>query len=281
MPAAPDAGLVSADVARALAEDIGSGDLTAGLIRANKQLATRVITREEAILAGSAWFDETFSQLEGEARVQWHCQDGDTIEPGQEVCRLEGDARNILSGERTALNFLQTLSATATQTRAYVDAIKGTGSRILDTRKTIPGLRLAQKYAVLCGGGNNHRTGLFDAVLLKENHISAAGSITAALETARHRHPGMLLEVEVEDLDQLSEACEAGARRALLDNFSLDKLREAVALFSGTIELEASGGIEQVNIRKVAQTGVNYISIGAVTKHVRAIDFSMRFVEES
>ena len=278
MPAPPDAGLVAADVARALAEDIGAGDLTAGLIPARNTLKTRVITRESAVLAGQPWFDETFAQLEGDVQVHWDCPDGDQIAPGQAVCRLEGNARALLSGERTALNFLQTLSATATRTQACVDAVAGTQARILDTRKTIPGLRSAQKYAVRCGGGLNHRLGLFDAVLIKENHISAAGSISAAVASALKKHPGVLLEVEVENLEQLDQAHQAGAQRALLDNFSVENLAEAVQRFSGKIELEASGGIELATIRAVAQTGVDFISTGAITKHIRAVDFSMRFV---
>lgn len=275
----PDAAVVADDVARALAEDIGGGDRTADLVPAANTLATRVICRETAVLAGRAWFDETFRQLDARVRVAWSAGDGDALGPGQEVCRLDGPARSILTGERTALNFLQTLSGTATRTRRYVDAVAGTGVVVLDTRKTLPGLRRAQKYAVLCGGGANHRIGLFDAILVKENHIAAAGSVTAAVQAARALHPGLLLEVEVETLAQLDEALAAGAQRALLDNFPLDRLREAVRRVGGRIGLEASGGIDLETIRAVAETGVDFISTGDLTKSVRAVDFSMRFID--
>ena len=274
----PDAGLVRDDVARALSEDVGGGDCTADLVPAGRVLATRVVCREEAVLAGRAWFDETFRQLDPSIRVDWAADEGERLQPDREVCRLHGPARAVLTGERTALNFLQTLSGTATRTRRYVDAVAGTGAVVLDTRKTLPGLRRAQKYAVLCGGGANHRIGLFDAVLIKENHIAAAGSITAAVRAARTRYPKLLLEVEVENLDQLDEAVQAGARRALLDNFPLERLREAVRRCGVSIELEASGGIELDTIRAVAETGVDFISTGDLTKSVRAVDFSMRFL---
>ena len=277
MTAPPDPGRVREDVERALAEDLGSGDLTADLIPRETRLATRVISREAAVLAGVPWFEGVFRQLGG-VTVDWHAGDGDSLTPQQVLCTLLGDARKLLSGERAALNFLQTLSATATQTRAYVDRIEGTGARILDTRKTLPGLRLAQKYAVRCGGGHNHRVGLFDAILVKENHIAAAGGISAAVATARTRHPGVLLEVEVENLAQLDEARDAGAQRALLDNFDLPLLAEAVRRVGGDIELEASGNVNLETVRDIAETGVDWISVGALTKHVRAIDFSMRFV---
>jgi nicotinate-nucleotide pyrophosphorylase (carboxylating) len=277
-PPRPDAGLVRDDVARALREDVGDGDCTAGLIPSDATLETRVICREDAVLAGCAWFDETFRQLDPGIRIDWRSTDGDALGPDHELCRLCGPARAILTGERTALNFLQTLSGTATQTRRYVDAVAGTGAVILDTRKTLPGLRRAQKYAVLCGGGSNHRIGLFDAVLIKENHIAAAGSISLAVQRARQSHPGLLLEVEVETLDQLEEAVRAGAVRALLDNFTLERLREGVRRFKGRIELEASGGIDLQTVRGVAGTGVDFISTGDITKSVRAVDFSMRFV---
>jgi nicotinate-nucleotide pyrophosphorylase (carboxylating) len=275
---APPADTVRDDVRRALAEDVGTGDCTASLVEAGTRLQTRVISREHAVLAGGAWFDETFRQVDPAVTVSWSVQDGDRLAPGLEVCRLEGPARAILTGERTALNFLQSLSGTATRTRKYVDAVEGTGAVILDTRKTIPGLRLAQKYAVLCGGGQNHRIGLFDAILVKENHISAAGSISAAVAEARKSYPDLLLEVEVENLGQLSEAIEAGAQRVLLDNFQRDWMLQAVKAYKGRIGLEASGGIELETIRDVAATGVDFISVGDITKSVRAVDFSMRFM---
>jgi len=221
---------------------------------------------------------ETFRQLQPEISINWEAGEGDPIGPKQEICRLRGGARGILSGERTALNFLQTLSGTATVARRYVDVVAGTGAVILDTRKTLPGLRLAQKYAVRCGGASNHRIGLFDAILVKENHISAAGSITSAVEEALRLHPGLLLEVEVENLDQLEEAHRAGAGRVLLDNFSLGDLQTAVTRFKGRIGLEASGGISLESIRQVAETGVDFISTGDMTKNVRAVDYSMRYV---
>jgi len=269
---------VSSDVARALEEDLADGDRTAGLIPEDAQLETRVISREQAILAGRPWFDETFRQLDPGIDINWLADDGDPINPGMEICRLCGPARAILSGERTALNFLQTLSGTASHARQFVDAVEGTGVVILDTRKTLPGLRLAQKYAVRCGGASNHRIGLFDAILIKENHISAAGSITAAVRRATLDHPELLLEVEVESLDQLKKAADAGAQRALLDNFGLDLLREAVAGYKGKIQLEASGGIKLDTVRGVAETGVDFISTGDLTKSVQATDFSMRFI---
>lgn len=278
IPSAPAPSVVRHDVAAALAEDIGIGDCTASLVPADAQLETRVICRETAILAGQPWFDETFLQVDAAVSVDWALKDSNEMEPGQEVCRLQGPARSILTGERTALNFLQTLSATATRTSRYVDAVAGTGAVILDTRKTLPGLRRAQKYAVLCGGGANHRIGLFDAILVKENHISAAGSISTAVSAAQTNHPGLLLEVEVENLAQLDEAANAGAQRVLLDNFPLELLREAVKRYKGTIGLEASGGIELGTIRDVAETGVDFISTGDITKSIKAVDFSMRFV---
>lgn len=274
----PPPGVVADDVARALAEDLGDGDRTAELIPPETRLETHVLSRETAILCGGPWFADTFRQLDAAVQVTWQARDGDRIHRNQEVCRLRGPARAILSGERTALNFLQTLSGTATQARRYVDAVAGTGAAILDTRKTLPGLRLAQKYAVRCGGGRNHRIGLFDAILVKENHISAAGSIEAAVQAARERFPGLLLEVEVEDAAQLEQACQAGAQRVLLDNFSLRSLTAVVQRYRGRIELEASGGIDLESVRAVAETGVDFISVGAITKSVQATDFSMRFV---
>jgi nicotinate-nucleotide pyrophosphorylase (carboxylating) len=241
-------------------------------------LDTRVVSREAAVLSGSPWFEETFRQLDPAVRVHWQARDGDRIDENQEVCRLHGPARAILTGERTALNFLQTLSGTATRARRYVDAVEGTGAVILDTRKTLPGLRLAQKYAVRCGGARNHRIGLFDAILVKENHIAAAGSISAAAAQALRSHPGLLLEVEVENTEQLEEALQAGAQRVLLDNFGLQGLAAAVARYKGRIELEASGGINLQTVRSVAETGVDFISTGDITKSVQATDFSMRFI---
>jgi nicotinate-nucleotide pyrophosphorylase (carboxylating) len=230
------------------------------------------------VLSGGPWFNETFRQLDTGIAISWHKSDGEGMEADEVICVLTGSARSILSGERTALNFLQTLSGTATQARRYVDAVAGTGAIILDTRKTIPGLRLAQKYAARCGGASNHRIGLFDAILIKENHISAAGSITAAVKAALHLYPGLLLEVEVESLEQLEEAQTAGAQRVLLDNFGIEALKAAVDRFNGQIDLEASGGINLETIRAVAETGVDFISTGDITKSVRAVDFSMRFV---
>jgi nicotinate-nucleotide pyrophosphorylase (carboxylating) len=274
----PPAETIAADVRGALEEDIGSGDCTAALVPADGTLETRVISREHAVLAGAAWFDEAFRQLDPAIAIDWQAADGDRLVPDGEVCRMRGPARAILTGERTALNFLQSLSGTATRTRQYVDAVKGTGAVILDTRKTVPGLRLAQKYAVLCGGGSNHRIGLFDAILVKENHISAAGSISAAVAEAKRLYPALLLEVEVETLEQLDEAFEAGAQRVLLDNFPRERMLEAVRCYKGRIGLEASGGIELDTIRGVAETGVDFISTGDITKSVRAVDFSMRFL---
>jgi len=270
--------VVAGDVARALQEDLGSGDCTATLIPADTLLDTRVVSREAAVLSGSPWFEETFRQLDPAVQLQWQAHDGERIFENQEVCRLRGPARAILSGERTALNFLQTLSGTATQARRYVEAVAGTGAIILDTRKTLPGLRLAQKYAVRCGGARNHRIGLFDAILVKENHIAAAGSITAAVRQALLSYPGLLLEVEVENLEQLEEALQAGAQRVLLDNFSLQGLAAAVERYGGRIELEASGGIDLHTVRSIAETGVDFISTGSITKSVQATDFSMRFI---
>jgi nicotinate-nucleotide pyrophosphorylase (carboxylating) len=265
-------------VRRALDEDVGPGDLTAGLIPSGVTARAQVITREDAVLCGAAWFDEVFRRLDRRVRVEWHAPDGAAVRANQVLCLLEGPARALLTGERTALNFLQTLSGTATTVRRYVDAVQGTRATILDTRKTLPGLRSAQKYAVRCGGGENHRLGLYDAVLLKENHIAAAGSVTAAVRAARARTPaGVTIEVEVENPEQLREALAAGADRLLLDNFGLKRLREAVAETAGRARLEASGGITLDNLRAVAETGVDYISIGALTKHVRAVDLSLRF----
>lgn len=268
-------------VARALAEDIGSGDLTASLIPATRQARATVISRESAILCGRAWFDAVFRQLDPGITVTWRVDEGERVVPDQVLCEMSGGARTLLTGERTALNFLQLLSATATVTRRYVDAIAGTRARVLDTRKTLPGLRLAQKYAVLCGGGVNHRIGLFDAILVKENHIAAAGSIAAAVAHARDIAGRAIVEVEVENLDELNQALATDIDRVLLDNFTLEHLREAVRLTRATsrrVELEASGNVSLETIGPIAATGVDFVSIGGLTKHVQAVDLSMRFV---
>jgi nicotinate-nucleotide pyrophosphorylase (carboxylating) len=277
----PDLTYVSQTVTTALQEDVGSGDLTAQLIPADRAGRAAVITRENAVLCGTAWFDEVFRQVDPRVRVTWSVRDGERVRVDQKLCTLEGPARSLLTGERAALNFLQMLSATATVTSKYVEAVAGTKCRILDTRKTIPGLRVAQKYAVHCGGGTNHRIGLFDAILVKENHIAAAGSIAGAVSEARRVAPQVLLEVEVENLTQLREALDARVDRILLDNFSLDQMRDAVKITrqhaNARTELEASGNMSLENLRAVADTGVDFISVGGLTKHVKAIDLSMRF----
>jgi nicotinate-nucleotide pyrophosphorylase (carboxylating) len=268
-------------VARALAEDVGGGDLTAALVPAGRQGRATVITREAAVLCGRPWFDEVFHQVDPAVRVSWDVAEGAPVEPGQRLCRLEGPARSLLTGERTALNFLQTLSGTATVTRRYVQLVEGLPCRILDTRKTLPGMRRAQKYAVRCAGGSNHRMGLYDGILVKENHIMAAGSIAAAVKAARAAGASVPVEVEVETLDELRQALDAGADAALLDEFSLDDLRAAVAMNRshprGPMQLEASGNVTFETLRGIAETGVDFISIGSLTKHVRAVDLSMRF----
>ena len=273
---------VATVVSRAIAEDLGNGDLTADLIAASTQAVARVIAREPATLCGRAWFDETFRQLDPRVAVVWQAADGDSVGADTSVCELRGPARSIVTGERTALNFLQTLSGTATTVRSYAALVAGTSTRILDTRKTLPGLRLAQKYAVRCGGGENHRIGLFDAVLIKENHIAAVGSVSAAVAVARRQSPHVMIEVEVETLTQLREALLTDADRVMLDDFSLDDMRAAVTLRDAhrgkRQELEASGNVDAARLKAVAATGVDFISIGAMTKHVRAIDFSMRFL---
>lgn len=266
----------------ALAEDVGSGDLTAALLPEDQQAQAHVIVREAAVLCGQAWFDEVFRQVDTGIKVAWLFRDGDILKANDKVCELTGQVRALLTGERTALNFLQTLSGTATATRAYVDAMSGTGCKLLDTRKTLPGLRQAQKYAVRCAGGQNHRMGLYDAVLIKENHIEAAGSIAAAVATAiaahRQNENEIMIEVEVETLAQLDEALIAGAKRILLDNFDIATARQAVTAAAGRAQLEISGNIHLDNIREYAETGVDFISVGAITKHVRATDFSMRMI---
>lgn len=264
-------------VALALAEDVGGGDLTAALIPEATQAEATVISREPAILCGTAWFDAVFQQLDARIVTDWRAADGDRIEPDQLLCVLNGPARPLLTGERTALNFLQVLSGTATLTRRYADLVAGTNAVILDTRKTLPGLRQAQKYAVRCGGCQNHRFGLFDAVLIKENHIMAAGSIGQAVATARHLHPDVTVEIEVENLAELEEALAARPDIIMLDNFDLATLAVAVRIVDRQVKLEASGNVNFDTVRSIAETGVDYISIGGLTKDVRAVDFSMRF----
>lgn len=268
-------------VAAALAEDVGAGDLTASLIDADAIVGATIIARESLVLCGEDWVNEVFCQLDESIVIDWYVGDGGRAEVDDVICKLVGPARALLTGERTALNFLQTLSSTATTTAAYVRAIDGTRARVLDTRKTLPGLRLAQKYAVTCGGGVNHRVGLYDAILIKENHIRSAGSITAALQRANDLGADVLIEVEVENHDELLEALDAGAGRVLLDNFSIGELKEAVATNEayGIVgaELEASGNVTLETIREIAETGVDYISTGALTKNVQAADLSMLF----
>jgi nicotinate-nucleotide pyrophosphorylase (carboxylating) len=265
------------NVAAALLEDIGSGDVTAGLVPAQAQAIAMVITRQDAVLCGAPWFEETFRQLDATARVEWFFADGAHVDSGAMLCRVRARAPVLLSGERTALNFLQMLSGVATKTRRYVEEVSGTQAKILDTRKTLPGLRQALKYAVRSGGGTNHRLGLYDAILIKENHIAAAGGIAQALAAAKRLASNVPIQIEVETLADLQTALEKGAKSILLDNFALSDLKQAVALNQGRAELEASGGITLANVRAVALTGVDRISIGSLTKDVEAIDLSMRF----
>jgi nicotinate-nucleotide pyrophosphorylase (carboxylating) len=265
-------------VAAALAEDVGSGDLTAQLTPEAARATAFVICRQQAVVCGQPWFEACVRSLDAGAELTWLVAEGGTTTPGTRVCRIKARARALLTAERTALNFLQTLSAVATVTRRYVDAVSGTRAKIVDTRKTLPGLRAAQKYAVRTGGGVNHRMGLFDAILIKENHIAAAGGIARALSGAAHSvPPGAWIQIEVENLQQLTEALAAGAQHILLDNMTPDPLREAVRITAGRAELEASGGITRENVRAIAETGVDRISIGALTKDIEAVDFSMRF----
>jgi nicotinate-nucleotide pyrophosphorylase (carboxylating) len=269
--------LVRSDVARALAEDIGSGDLTAQLIPATRVARARVICRESAVIAGRPWFDACFRALDAGCTVDWRVSEGSLVAAGDVLVELSGNARALLTAERPALNFLQTLSAVATATRPYVVAVAGTRAAIFDTRKTLPGLRIAEKYAVRVGGGRNQRTGLFDGILIKENHIAAAGGIAPVMASAQKLAAGRVsVQIEVETLDQLREALSAGAELILLDNFGLEQMRKAVALTGGRALLEASGNITLETVRSVAETGVDRISIGSLTKHVRAIDLSMR-----
>jgi nicotinate-nucleotide pyrophosphorylase (carboxylating) len=277
---------IERNVTQALAEDVGTGDLTANLVPYDETATATVISREEAVLCGTQWFEACFRQLEPQVEVYWHALEGETVGAGQKLCEVKGNARTLLTGERTALNFLQLLSGVSTQTRRYVNAISGTGAVIVDTRKTLPGLRLAQKYAVKRGGGTNHRIGLYDGILVKENHIMAAGGIEPALRAARKiAARGIFIQIEVETLQDLRTALNAGATLILLDNFDLDELREAavlnVRLTNKGAVLEASGGITLDNIRAVARTGVDRISIGGLTKDIKAIDLSMRFSSRS
>ena len=266
---------IEANVRRALTEDIGSGDITAQLIPEERLAHATVITREAAVIAGTAWVDAVFRQLDPRVAVHWQVADGDRVQPNQPLFHLEGPARALLSGERSALNFLQCLSGVATRVAHYVDLVKGTSVKLLDTRKTLPGLRLAQKYAVTCGGGHNHRIGLYDAFLIKENHIAACGGITQSINAAHRIAPGKPVEVEVENLDELRQALNAGADIIMLDELSLNDMRTAVTLTAGRAKLEASGGINDTTLRTIAETGVDYISIGTLTKDVRAVDLSM------
>ena len=275
----PEPLIVRDDVLRALAEDVRDGDVTASLLPDGPDIAY-LLCKEDAVIAGRPWFDATHQALDPDVRIDWRIQEGDRVAANTVIATLAGQSRALVTAERTALNFLQTLSGTATTTAQYVDAVQGTGAQILDTRKTLPGLRMAQKYAVRMGGGHNHRIGLFDAVMLKENHIRAFGSLTAAAREARSRYPDLPLIVEVETLAQLSEALETGCTRILIDDFDADTRREAVRIarneFGGRIPLEVSGGVDMTTLRSIAADGVDCISIGALTKHVRAVDLSMK-----
>jgi nicotinate-nucleotide pyrophosphorylase (carboxylating) len=280
MNAAPIPADLPRQVAQALEEDVGSGDLTAALIPAATDGWAAVITRESAVICGAPYVDATFAQLDPRTRIHWKIAEGAAVEANQTLFEIQGSARSLLTGERTALNFLQLLSGTATAAHAFAERLKGTACRLLDTRKTIPGLRSAQKYAVRVGGGQNHRMGLFDGILIKENHIMAAGSIARAVAAARSTGTKVPVEVEVESLDELEQAIAAGADIALLDDFSLEDLAEAVTINRGaprSLKLEASGGVTLETIRRIADTGVDYVSVGSITKHVRAVDLSMRF----
>lgn len=279
-PVPPPTDLIEQDVARALAEDLGSGDVTAALLPDIADIAY-LLCKEAAVVAGQPWFDACHRALDPDVRIDWRVHDGDRVGAGTVLATLSGRARALVTAERSALNFMQTLSGTATTTAAYVDAVRGTGCVILDTRKTLPGLRVAQKYAVRCGGGHNHRIGLFDTVMLKENHVRAAGSLTAAIHAARHAQPTLPLIVEVETLVQLDEALAEGCERILIDDFDAATRREAVrraksAPFNGRIPLEVSGGVDLTTLRGIAEDGVDFVSIGGLTKHVHAIDLSMK-----
>ena len=269
---------IEANVRLAIEEDVSTGDITAELIPESQQAAAQIISRDQAVIAGSAWVNEVFKQVDPTVEVEWQVADGDCVAPNTLLFTLKGSARSLLTGERAALNFLQTLSGTATIAKQYADKVADTSVKLLDTRKTLPGLRMAQKYAVTCGGCYNHRIGLFDAFLIKENHILAAGGIESAISQAKSNHPGKPVEVEVESFDELNQALQAGADIIMLDNFTPDQMREAVALVNGRAKLEASGNITDDTLLSYAETGVDYISIGALTKHCRAIDLSMRLV---
>jgi nicotinate-nucleotide pyrophosphorylase (carboxylating) len=270
---------VTRDVTRALAEDVGAGDLTARLIPGDRRARARLMTRESGVLCGVEWFRRTFEELDPDVEIFWHHADGDEIVAGSSLCELEGNARAMLTAERTALNFVQLLSGVATRTRMFVRAVKGTRAKILDTRKTLPGLRLAQKYAVRTGSGTNHRIGLYDGILIKENHIVAAGGVRAAVRSAMHEVADTtMLQVEVETIEQLREALDAGAKLILLDNFDLPRMREAVQVAGGRAELEASGGVTLDTVRAIAETGVHRISVGSLTKDIEALDLSLRFM---
>ncbi|HEY2628900.1 MAG TPA: carboxylating nicotinate-nucleotide diphosphorylase [Usitatibacter sp.] len=272
---------ITQDVTRALAEDMGGGDLTAKLVPADRAAQARLMTRADGVLCGTEWFNRTFEELDPDIEIFWHHEDGDDIVAGSSLCEMEGNARAMLTAERTAINFVQLLSGVATRTRTFVRAIEGTRARIVDTRKTLPGLRIAQKYAVATGGGTNHRIGLYDGILLKENHIHAAGGLTQAIRAALHDiGEGVMLQVEVETLDQLREAIGAGAKLILIDNFDLPQMREAVKIAGDKAELEASGGVNLQSVRAIAETGVHRISIGSITKDIEALDLSMRFIHE-
>ena len=274
-PPAPDPHVVLEDVARALVEDVGSGDVTASLLPDHGDSAY-LLCKEDAVVCGRPWFDACHRAIDPSVEIRWAVEEGDHVAAGTVLATLRGRARALVTAERTALNFMQTLSGTATTTAAYVDAIRGTGTRILDTRKTLPGLRIAQKYAVRAGGGCNHRMGLYDAVMLKENHILAAGSIAAAAAEARRRYPQLPLIIEVENLDELRQALATGCTRILVDDFSFEDMREAVRIAGGRIPLEVSGSVSLERLPEIAATGVDFVSVGALTKHVRAIDLSMK-----
>jgi len=274
---APDPAVVAVNVRSALDEDIGSGDITARLVDGSAKSTAIIVCREAAILCGKPWVDEVIRQVDASIKVDWELDDGDRVAPDTPLCRLHGNSRGLLSAERTSLNFMQFLSGIATKCGEYADIVRDTGVKLLDTRKTIPGLRLAQKYAVRCGDCHNHRLGLYDAFLIKENHIAACGSIAKAIRAARQQNPDKKIEVEVESLAELRQSLKAGADCMLLDNFDTDTLREAVKITDGKAKLEASGGISRETLRKVAETGIDYISLGTLTKDCKAIDLSMRF----
>lgn len=276
VPTPPEAAQVAADVARALAEDLGTGDISADLLP-DRPARAWVLCRQAAVIAGAPWFDACFGQLDPGMRIEWRVHEGQHVAADSVLCTLSGSSRALVSAERTALNFLQTLSGTATTTAEHVAALAGSRTRVLDTRKTLPGLRAAQKYAVRAGGGHNHRLGLYDAIMLKENHILAAGSIAAAVDAARARHAGAPMIIEVEDFAELEQALRAAPDRILLDEFTLDQLREAVQRVGGRVPLEASGSVSLATLASVGTTGVDFVSIGALTKHVTAVDLSLRF----